>query len=580
MKRNFFINLFGGFVIFIIALLCVTLAGSVAAQSEKPDAADAAVSAAFTYQGQLRQGGAAVNGSCDMTFRLYDDPAAGNVIGSPITTTLSVNNGLFTVGLNFGNNAFQGAARWLDIRVRCPAGGGSYTTLTPRQPITAAPYALAPWVTSGNNLYYTAGIVGIGTSSPQRSLHVSSANSGLRLESSHSQVWTTTEYQTDARLWHTGVGGSAVSNDVKSKYYIFDGTASQFRMVIDTIGNVGIGTTNPIAALDVNGSIRGTSLTGASLTSPANLFVNATGSIALRTSPGGQYAERMTILDNGNVGIGITSPAAKLHVRGTDNLATTYALRVERADGSLGLWVDNTARTHVYLPYDATTEHVCQVIGLMTLSHCSSAAEYVPTIDGGAGFPETADLVSIAPPVSNPYGDMRAPFAVEKSATPCDPNLLGFIVNPESGADGEKLNDHYLPLAIYGYFPAKVSMENGPIQRGDALTSSSKPGYAMKATQACKTIGYALEDADRDGTIQVFAGHGENAAPEVASLRNQMKQLQERNTALEARLAALEQTMSGQAPAQSATPREVVLFGALLVVGIVVGRRMDQRGSR
>jgi hypothetical protein len=125
----------------------------------------------------------------------------------------------------------------------------------------------------------------------------------------------------------------------------------------------------------------------------------------------------------------------------------------------------------------------------------------------------------------------------------CDENLIGFIVNPESGADGEKKNDHYLPLAIYGYFPVKVTTENGAIKRGDALTSSSKPGYAMKATQACKIVGYALEDANAEGTIQVFAHLTEDAAPEVASLREQVKQLKEQNAALDARLTALEKTL-------------------------------------
>jgi len=37
----------------------------------------------------------------------------------------------------------------LQIAIRCPAGSGNYTTLTPRQPLTATPYALysqvAPW---------------------------------------------------------------------------------------------------------------------------------------------------------------------------------------------------------------------------------------------------------------------------------------------------------------------------------------------------------------------------------------------------------------------------------------------------
>ncbi len=74
------------------------------------------------------------------------------------------------------------------------------------------------------------------------------------------------------------------------------------------------------------------------------------------------------------------------------------------------------------------------------------AAEYVPSIDGGKGFSETADLVSIAPAINNPYGDAHAPFAVEKSAKACDTNLLGYIVKPESGADGVKLNNRR-PLA-------------------------------------------------------------------------------------------------------------------------------------
>ena len=61
-----------------------------------------------------------------------------------------------------------------------------------------------------------------------------------------------TEYQTNNHLWHTGVGGSAVSNGVAGKYYIYDATAGAFRMVIGTDGNVGIGTTNPaFGKLDV-----------------------------------------------------------------------------------------------------------------------------------------------------------------------------------------------------------------------------------------------------------------------------------------------------------------------------------------
>jgi hypothetical protein len=101
----------------------------------------AALGTAFTYQGQLKNGGNAVNGTCAMAFRLYDDPSSGTLIGGPINASVPVTNGLFTVGLDFGSNAFTGDARWLDIQVACPPGG-SYTPLTPRQALTPAPMAL------------------------------------------------------------------------------------------------------------------------------------------------------------------------------------------------------------------------------------------------------------------------------------------------------------------------------------------------------------------------------------------------------------------------------------------------------
>jgi hypothetical protein len=45
--------------------------------------------------------------------------------------------------LDFGSGVFNGEARWLEISVQCPTGSGDYTTLTPRQALTPAPYALA-----------------------------------------------------------------------------------------------------------------------------------------------------------------------------------------------------------------------------------------------------------------------------------------------------------------------------------------------------------------------------------------------------------------------------------------------------
>jgi hypothetical protein len=101
-----------------------------------------AVPSAFTYQGQLRQGSSVANGPCDFQFGLFDLPAAGAQIGSTISTSTGVANGLFSVTLDFGIAAFTGGARFLEIAVRCPAGSGAFTTLSPRQALTPAPYAI------------------------------------------------------------------------------------------------------------------------------------------------------------------------------------------------------------------------------------------------------------------------------------------------------------------------------------------------------------------------------------------------------------------------------------------------------
>jgi hypothetical protein len=108
----------------------------------------------FSYQGRLQQSGNPVNGACDLQFSLFNALSGGSEIGATQTVgNVTVSQGLFTVTVNGGNEfgpaAFSGEARWLHIAVRCPAGTGSYTTLTPRHPLTATPYALyatsAPW---------------------------------------------------------------------------------------------------------------------------------------------------------------------------------------------------------------------------------------------------------------------------------------------------------------------------------------------------------------------------------------------------------------------------------------------------
>lgn len=88
----------------------------------------------------------------------------------------------------------------------------------------------------------------------------------------------------------------------------------------------------------------------------------------------------------------------------------------------------------------------------------------------------------------------------------------------EAGFEGEdglseaqiqliETSDGKIEVAIAGIVPVKVSDENGPIQRGDLLTTSSTPGVAMKATnpQIGTVLGKAMSVLESGtGVIEVL----------------------------------------------------------------------------
>ncbi len=106
----------------------------------------APVGAAFTYQGRLSDGGNPANDSYDLAFALFDAALGGHSVGGQLMNAATpVSNGLFVVTLDFGTNVFTGSSLWLQVGVRAK-GGGEFTSLSPRQPLSPAPYA----ITAGN----------------------------------------------------------------------------------------------------------------------------------------------------------------------------------------------------------------------------------------------------------------------------------------------------------------------------------------------------------------------------------------------------------------------------------------------
>ncbi len=110
-------------ILLLVVLIVLLFTSGVALGQEAEPAAlaapEAALTAAFTYQGSLQASGAPANGPYDFECILYNAASGGSQVGAAVTLEdVPVTNGIFTVSLDFGAVAFDGQARWLEVGVR------------------------------------------------------------------------------------------------------------------------------------------------------------------------------------------------------------------------------------------------------------------------------------------------------------------------------------------------------------------------------------------------------------------------------------------------------------------------------
>lgn len=304
----------------LIALVAVT-----------PSLGQTPLGTAFTYQGQLKENGAPIDGTAHLRFSLWDaagngsPPVGGSQLGaSQLLANVAVSNGLFTVPLNaggqFGANAFNGEARWLQVEVCADAGCGTLTILAPRQLLTAAPFAQH----TRGLLVDAENSLGVGAPPP----------GGVRLFLQGTAALDSAAIKSDR-----GPNYSHIHFGPSGDWYIRSAAANGKVILQDSGGNVGIGTTTPAARLAVRGDGTDVLLGSAGCGAPtaaigfgtmtgctdfalggnidpgaaAGTFLNrSTGrSLHFRENNG---PDQMTIAPGGSVGIGTTTPGAKLDV--------------------------------------------------------------------------------------------------------------------------------------------------------------------------------------------------------------------------------------------------------------------------
>jgi len=252
-------------------------------------------------------------------------------------------------------------------------------------------FSAASTVTGDNNLYWdnTNKRLGVGTTSPDRKFEVASTGTGemciTGATGSRLYFRPTTSYSPGGNfgILVTGSGGPS---------YLSTMTITGYNNGLNTVmtlkgdGNVGIGTATPVAKLQVEGSFISSGIsqlgtTGADvlLTSSsagnvgigdsgptAKLVVNNVGTKMLELKRSGNIKFRVladanhgqlnmfnsgtsntvrlhtsgdSYFNGGNVGIGTSSPTAKLHVQSSDNAATANLVYLENigSGGSEGV---------------------------------------------------------------------------------------------------------------------------------------------------------------------------------------------------------------------------------------------------
>ena len=106
--------------------------------------------------------------------------------------------------------------------------------------------------------------------------------------------------------------------------------------------------------------------------------------------------------------------------------------------------------------------------------------------------------------------DDTSPVGVVRSTEPYQEDMIGVISTKPGQLIGN--DQHFedragVALALSGRVPLKVNGENGPIEPGDMITSSSIAGVGMKATKPGQVIGMALEGyTEEDAQLDEEAG--------------------------------------------------------------------------
>jgi hypothetical protein len=450
-----------------VILIVVALIGALAAAGLHPQSASGSaalqdavpqggggpgpLTTGFNYQGQLKNSGAPVNGMCDFQFSLYDQsgtgapPTGGTQFGvTESDLSVQVTNGLFNVTLNysneFGAQAFTGDLRYLQIAVRCPTGVGSYTTLSPRQPLSGTPFAL-----------------------------------GLRAGT----TMDGTAYQ-NLKIQSHAVAGSNPAGVTGEILTAADGVGVYGSNSVSTANSTGMGVWGRVWTTN------GWGVRGQAVTSGGGVLAQSGTGVGLSATTGG---------------VAVSAPAIFAENTSTDGVEPAgIAIFAKNHGADATLVLQNAGNGTV----TGDTLRSLNAAGTTVTFRVTNTGRVVTSavqIYGGGDLAEQFQVQgSVTEPGTLMVIDDQNPGMLKPSIQAYDTRVAGVVsgaggVNPGMTLQQNGVLQGDTTIAIAGRVYVKAEAFSGAIKPGDLLTTSNIPGTAMKASDRSLSQGAVVGKA-------------------------------------------------------------------------------------
>jgi hypothetical protein len=444
------------------------------------------ISSTMSYQGKLSDiNGNPLNTNVSVRFSIYAQSAGGAALWQETHPQVTVTNGIFNVLLGsvtpFTNGLFGNPSLFLGINV---ASDGE---MSPRSPISSVPFAQATsaWKINGSNIFHNTGNVGIGTDNPAHKLTVDGTIKGMN--NSLFAVGVLGEGNI------AGVMGTAIGSGLYGKGGIYgllaEADVANYPNAVAArfIGKVGIGKL-PLTDFDLEGNAHISGNVGIGTANPTSRLtvagtVKATNNAFLATA----------LIGEGNV-IGVMGTAISTGIFGKGGTYGIWAQAdVQNYPNAIAARFDGNVKV-----MGKTETNILEITGGSDLSETFDVSEEDSVIEGM--------LLTIDP--ANQGKLKVAETAYDKTVAGIVSGAGGINTGMRMGQKGS-IADGSVAVALTGRVFCLASTENGAIQPGDLLTTSSMKGHAMKVNDHQRAqgaiIGKAMTSLDAgEGLVLVL----------------------------------------------------------------------------